>query len=315
MKKGIGYFQVGDKFDGFLLIKQADKAIASNGKAFLTLILGDDTGDIEAKFWDASPADEQRYQADQVIKVQGEVNAFRGRLQLKIQAIRLTEPTDGVHAHDFVKRAPLSKEQLLEELTSFIFEMENPNLQRITRYFLSNHQEQLLAYPAAVRNHHEFVSGLAFHVVSMLRIARELKNLYPEINKDLLYAGIILHDIGKLRELSGATNPTYTVEGKLLGHISIMSDEIAQAARELQIEAEEVMILQHMILSHHGKGEWGSPKPPLVREAELLHMIDLIDAKMNTLQRVMDKVAPGDFSERVFSLENRSFYKPAFERE
>ncbi|SDC76756.1 3'-5' exoribonuclease [Terribacillus halophilus] len=315
MKKGIGYFQVGDKFDGFLLIKQADKAIASNGKAFLTLILGDDTGDIEAKFWDASPADEQRYQADQVIKVQGEVNAFRGRLQLKIQAIRLTEPTDGVHAHDFVKRAPLSKEQLLEELTSFIFEMENPNLQRITRYFLSNHQEQLLAYPAAVRNHHEFVSGLAFHVVSMLRIARELKNLYPEINKDLLYAGIILHDIGKLRELSGATNPTYTVEGKLLGHISIMSDEIAQAARELQIEAEEVMILQHMILSHHGKGEWGSPKPPLVREAELLHMIDLIDAKMNTLQRVMDKVAPGDFSERVFSLENRSFYKPAFEQE
>lgn len=315
MKKGIGYFQVGDKFDGFLLIKQADKAIASNGKAFMTLILGDDTGDIEAKLWDASPSDEQRYQADQVIKVQGEVNAFRGRLQLKIQAIRVAEPNDGVHAHDFVKRAPLSKEELLEELTSFIFDMENPNLQRITRYFLSNNQEQLLAYPAAVRNHHEFVSGLAFHVVSMLRIARELKNLYPEINKDLLYAGIILHDIGKLRELSGATNPSYTVEGKLLGHISIMSDEIAQAARKLQIDAEEVMILQHMILSHHGKGEWGSPKPPLVREAELLHMIDLIDAKMNTLQRVMDKVAPGDFSERVFSLENRSFYKPAFERE
>ncbi|PAF39193.1 3'-5' exoribonuclease YhaM [Terribacillus saccharophilus] len=315
MKKGIGYYQVGDKFDSFLLIKQADKAIASNGKAFMTLILGDDTGDIEAKLWDASPADEQRYHADQVIKVQGEVNAFRGRLQLKIQAIRVADPNDGVHAHDFVKRAPLSKEQLLEELTSFIFEMENPNLQRITRYFLSNYQEQLLVYPAAVRNHHEFVSGLAFHVVSMLQIARELKNLYPEINKDLLYAGIILHDIGKVRELSGATSPTYTVEGKLLGHISIMSDEIAQAARELQIEAEEVMILQHMILSHHGKGEWGSPKPPLVREAELLHMIDMIDAKMNTLQRVMDKVAPGDFSERVFSLENRSFYKPTFERE
>ncbi|WP_077310327.1 3'-5' exoribonuclease YhaM [Terribacillus halophilus] len=315
MKKGIGYFQVGDKFDSYLLIKQADKAVASNGKAFLTLILGDDTGDIEAKLWDASSADEQRYQADQVIKVQGEVNAFRGRLQLKIQAIRLAEPNDGVHPHDFVKRAPLSKEQLLEELTSFIFEMENPNLQRITRYFLSNYQDDLLAFPAAVRNHHEFVSGLAFHVVSMLRIARELKNLYPEINKDLLYAGIILHDIGKLRELSGASNPSYTIEGKLIGHISIMSDEIANAARELKIEAEEVMVLQHMILSHHGKGEWGSPKPPLVREAELLHIIDLIDAKMNTLQRVMDKVAPGDFSERIFSMENRSFYKPAFERE
>jgi 3'-5' exoribonuclease len=315
LKKGIGYFQVGDKFDSYLLIKQADKAVASNGKAFLTLILGDDTGDIEAKLWDASSADEQRYQADQVIKVQGEVNAFRGRLQLKIQAIRLAEPNDGVHPHDFVKRAPLSKEQLLEELTSFIFEMENPNLQRITRYFLSNYQDDLLAFPAAVRNHHEFVSGLAFHVVSMLRIARELKNLYPEINKDLLYAGIILHDIGKLRELSGASNPSYTIEGKLIGHISIMSDEIANAARELKIEAEEVMVLQHMILSHHGKGEWGSPKPPLVREAELLHIIDLIDAKMNTLQRVMDKVAPGDFSERIFSMENRSFYKPAFERE
>lgn len=152
----------------------------------------------------------------------------------------------------------------------------------------------MLTYPAASKNHHEYASGLAHHIVSMLQIARELSKLYPQINKDLLYAGIILHDLGKLKELSGVVTTTYTLEGKLLGHIPMMVEEIGLMARELQIEGEEVLILQHLVLSHHGKAEWGSPTPPLVREAEILHLIDLIDAKMNMLNRSLDKVKPGE---------------------
>ncbi len=296
-----------------MLVKAATKGMASNGKPFLTLILKDVTGEIDAKLWEATDEDEQLFQAEQLVKVTGEVNQYRGRSQLKIHSIRPAQPTDGVHPTDFIEKAPVQKEELMERLTEFIFEIQNPNLQRIVRYFIKKYQEDLLVYPAAVKNHHEYVSGLAYHVVSMLKLAKELKHLYPEINQDLLYAGIVVHDLGKLKELSSVATPSYTLEGKLLGHIPIMIEEIGHAAKELQIEGEEVLILQHMVLSHHGKAEWGSPKAPLVREAELLHLIDLIDAKMNMLNRTLDKVKPGEFTERLFAMDNRTFYKPSFE--
>lgn len=315
MKKGVAYYQVGEQFDYFLLIKSAVRGVASNGKPFLTLMLKDESGEIEAKLWDASKEDEELFQQEELVKVTGEITQFRGRLQMKILSIRPAQPTDGVRATDFIAKAPVKKEELLERINERIFEIMNPSMQRIVRYFIKKNQEALSVYPAAVKNHHEYVSGLAYHIVSMLDVAKSLKGLYPDINQDLLYAGIILHDIGKLKELSGAATPSYTLEGKLIGHIPIMVHEIGKAADELQIEGEEVTILQHLVLSHHGKAEWGSPKPPLVREAELLHLIDLIDAKMNMLNRSLEKVKPGEFTERLFAMENRSFYKPTFEEE
>ncbi len=116
-----------------------------------------------------------------------------------------------------------------------------------------------------------------------------------------------------MKELSGVVTTSYTLEGKLIGHIPLMVEEIGNMAKELQIDGEEVLILQHLILSHHGKAEWGSPKPPLIREAELLHLIDLADARMHMLNRALAKVNPGEFTDRLFALDNRSFYKPSFE--
>lgn len=315
MKKGIGHYEIGDTFEGFMLIKEVSKGVASNGKPFLTLIFRDMTGEIEAKLWDASQEDEDVFTPETIVKLGGDINQFRGRPQLRIKSIRLARQTDGVRIADFLEKAPIAIEELQEKITAAIFEMKNPNIQRIVRALIKNNSEQLLLYPAATKNHHEYVSGLAYHIVSMLNIARELCKLYPELNKDLLYAGIILHDMGKLRELSGAVSTSYTVEGNLLGHISIMVEEIGKTAEELQIEGEEVLILQHLVLSHHGKAEWGSPKPPLIREAEILHLIDLIDAKMNMLNRSLAKIKPGEFTERIFAMDNRSFYKPVFETE
>ncbi|GAA0596072.1 3'-5' exoribonuclease YhaM [Virgibacillus siamensis] len=314
MKKGIGHYNIGDKFDNFILIKEAARGVASNGKPFLTLILRDVTGEIDAKLWDVSKEDEEVFVGEQIVRIAGEINQFRGKAQLKILSIRPAQPTDGVKVADFVEKAPVDKEELLANLTEIIFEMQNPAIQRIVRAFIKKYQEPLLTYPAATKNHHNYVSGLAHHIVSMLSVAKELHKLYPELNKDLLYAGIILHDLGKMKELSGVVTTSYTIEGKLLGHIPMMVEEIGQMAKELQIDSEEVMILQHLVLSHHGKAEWGSPKPPLVREAELLHLIDLIDAKMNMLNRSLDKVKPGEFTERIFAMDNRSFYKPTFEQ-
>lgn len=191
--------------------------------------------------------------------------------------------------------------------------MENPTIQRIVRAFIKKYQEELLIYPAASKNHHAYTSGLLHHIVSMLQLGKQIKVLYPQLNKDLLYAGIILHDLGKIQELSGVVTTTYTTEGKLLGHIPIMVEEIGEIARELKVEGEEILILKHLVLSHHGKAEWGSPTPPLVQEAEMLHFIDLIDAKMNILDRALNQIQPGEFTDRLFPMENRSFYKPLFE--
>ncbi|MGM8366312.1 3'-5' exoribonuclease YhaM [Virgibacillus sp. W0181] len=314
MKKGIGQHAIGDSFEGFLLIREVSKGLTTNGKPFLTILFGDATGEMEAKLWDATKEDEETFVPEQIVGLTGEVNQFRGKPQLKVLTIRPAQPMDGVQLTQFIKKAPVEKEVLNEKLTEAIFEMENANLQRIVRAFVKKYGDALLSYPAAAKNHHEYASGLAHHIVSMLSIAKELSTLYPSINKDLLYAGIILHDLGKLKELSGIVTTSYTLEGKLLGHIPMMVEEIGKLAEELKIEGEEVVILQHLVLSHHGKAEWGSPKPPLIKEAELLHLIDLIDAKMNMLDRALNKIKPGEFTERLFAMDNRSFYKPLFEK-
>lgn len=313
MKKGLAHYRVGDQIEAFLLIKSVTKGITQAGNPFLTIILQDKTGDIEAKLWDCTKEDEQKYTASGIVKVAGEVTSFRGQNQLKILKARLASPEDGVSVQDFLETAPLTQDEMMEIITQYVFELKNPNIQRITRYLLRKHHEAFLHYPAATKNHHEYVSGLAYHVVSMLRLAKSIAELYPSLNTDLLYAGVILHDLGKVIELSGSVAPSYTTEGILLGHISIMMSEISEAAKELGIDGEEVLVLKHLVLSHHKNPEWGSPKPPFIKEAEILHYIDNIDAKVTMLDRALEHVEPGEFTERIFPLDNRSFYKPNFE--
>ncbi|WP_404449085.1 3'-5' exoribonuclease YhaM [Sutcliffiella horikoshii] len=312
MKKGILHFEVGEQVDVHLLIKTATKGIASNGKPFLTLIFQDKSGEIEAKLWDASNDDEELYTPQSIVRVQGDIHHYRGRNQLKIRKIKPKEDQENINVSDLIETAPLSQEQMMDKITQAIFEMKNPNIQRVTRHLLKKHQNDFLQYPAATKNHHEFVSGLAYHVVSMLDLAKAISSLYPTLDKDLLYAGVILHDLGKVTELSGPVSTSYTIEGNLIGHISIMVNEIGKAAEELGIEGEEIMVLQHLVLSHHGKLEWGSPKLPLIKEAEILHYIDNIDAKMNMLDRALERVKPGEYTERIFAMDNRNFYKPTF---
>lgn len=276
----------------------------------MSLVLQDRSGDIEAKLWDTNEEHETLYYAQAIVKVGGEIHDYRGKNQLRVKQIRPVREEEGVTIGDLLPTSAVPKEQLLEELMQYFFQLQNPNISRITRFLVKKYQERLIIYPAATKNHHDYASGLIDHVVSMLKLSEAICDLYPTLNRDLLYAGVILHDIGKVIELSGPVGTMYTVEGNLLGHISIMVNEIGQAATELNIEGEEVMLLQHLVLSHHGKEEWGSPKKPMIQEAEILHYIDNIDAKMNMLTRALDKTKPGEFTERLFPLDNRSFYKP-----
>lgn len=307
---GITKLQPGEQVDQYLLIKEAKKGVTTVGKPFMSLILQDRSGDIEAKLWDTNEEHENLYRAQVIVKVGGEIHDYRGKNQLRVKQIRPAREEEGVQISDLLPTSAVPKEQLFEELTQYFFQIQNPNISRITRNLTKKYQDQLLIYPAATKNHHDYASGLLDHVVSMLKLSEAICDLYPTLNRDLLYAGVILHDIGKVIELSGPVGTMYTVEGNLLGHISIMVNEIGQAANELKIEGEEVMLLQHLVLSHHGKEEWGSPKKPMIQEAEILHYIDNIDAKMNMLTRALDKTKPGEFTERLFPLDNRSFYKP-----
>ncbi|WP_397539927.1 3'-5' exoribonuclease YhaM [Rummeliibacillus pycnus] len=310
---GVATLQAGAPVDQYLLIKQATKGVTTMGKPFMTLILQDKSGSVEAKLWDTGEEQEKMYQAGGIVRLGGEIHDYRGKLQLRIKTIRPVNQDENISVTDLVQSAETPKEELFDQLMEFFFEIENPNISRLTRYLIMEKQQALMTFPAATKNHHDYASGLLDHVVSMLKLGKAIADLYPTLNRDLLYAGIILHDIGKVVELSGPVSTSYTVTGNMLGHISIMVTEIARAADALNIEGEEVMLLQHMVLSHHGKEEWGSPKKPMLQEAEMLHYIDNIDAKMNTLKRALGKTQPGEFTERLFPLDNRSFYKPTID--
>lgn len=300
----------GDSVENFFLIHRATQGVTAQGKDYMTLYLQDKSGDIEAKLWTVTKDDMKILKPEIIVWVKGDVINYRGRKQMKVNQFRLATAEDGVTTQDFVDGAPLSPNEIQDELSHFILEIENAHLQRITRYLLKKYQDKFFTYPAASSHHHNFAGGLSYHVLTMLKIAKSLCDIYPLLNRSLLYSAIILHDIGKVRELSGPVATTYTVEGNLLGHISIASDEVSEAAKELGIDSEEVMLLRHMILAHHGKMEFGSPKLPHLKEAEILFFIDNIDAKMNMFDKAFKKTEKGQFTERIFGMENRQFYNP-----
>lgn len=276
---------------------------------YLSIVFQDETGTIDAKLWNASQEHIESLKAGAVVRAKGDIIKYSDNRQMKIISI-----DDVSYQHSlqlqFLAKAPMNDEMIMTELKQYVQRISNPKLYVITKHLIEQNFEKMKIYPAASKNHHAFTSGLAYHTLSMLKVADALMSVYSELNADLLYAGILLHDIGKTVELSGPVVPSYTFEGQMLGHISIAQSMVYAAAKELNIEGEEVTLLQHMILSHHGKNEFGSPVLPQIREAEMLHMIDNMDARMNMFDKTLETLEAGETSKRVFSLDNRMIYKP-----
>ena len=297
------------EFSAMISHVTAGKTNGANKTNYLNIVFQDSTGTIDAKLWNATQTQIDTLVNGTVVNGTADIIKYAEDRQMKIVSIKdiSNDPNNQVN---YVAKAPIEKEIMINEIERYINEIENEKLNKITSHLIHSHLSLFEIYPAASRNHHEFVSGLAFHTLSMLKIAESLVSIYPELNKDLMYSGILLHDLGKTIELSGPVVPTYTLEGKLLGHISMSQAMVHETAKELQIEGEEVILLQHMILSHHGKNEFGSPVLPQIREAEIIYLIDNIDARMNMLNKALEQVEPGDYSKRVYALENRTIYKP-----
>ena len=287
----------------------AGKTNGANRSTYLSITLQDKTGTIDAKLWNATNEQVEKLIIGSVVQVKGDVIKYNEDRQMKIIKIHVAsiDPNEQVK---YLKSAPKTGEELIEEIKNYIDRIDNLKLNQLVRALFNDHLDKLAIYPAASKNHHEYVSGLAHHTLCMLKTADALCALYPSLNKDLLFSGIALHDLGKTVELSGPVVPEYTIEGKLLGHISISQAMIKEMADKMHIEGEEVTLLQHIILAHHGKNEFGSPVLPQVKEAEIVYLIDNLDARINMLEKALESVEPGAFSKRVFALENRAFYKP-----
>lgn len=290
------------------MVNSATKGMTNSGQPYYNITLQDSSGQIEARKWDVNEFDHELLVPGQVVFVVADPIKYRNVMQLKV--ISISGPTEDVDLSAFMNSAPISKEELKQRFFDYVKVIKNTEIKQIVDEAIKPRITSIIVFPAASKNHHEYVSGLIHHIVSMLDLASSICRLYPSLNKDLLYAGIILHDLGKTVELTGPVVPRYTTEGRLLGHISIMQAEVKAIADKLNITSEVPTLLQHMILSHHGQLDYGSPVLPLIKEAEILAMIDNMDARMNMMEKALEEIKEGEFTSRIFSLDDRCFYKP-----
>lgn len=271
---------------------------------------------IECKIWALTDADKEVLKSGEIYVTSGMMKDYQGKMQLNVSDIRIATDDDlkaeGLSRDDFYERAKLDVESLSESLNHYVNAIENKILKELVVEVLKEvGVEDYLYYPAALTMHHNYFSGLAYHVYSMLTLSDAYLDLYPFINRDLVYSGIILHDVGKLKELSGPKGTEYTKVGNLLGHISIGANIVYNKARELGYEeSDEVISLIHIILSHHGLNEYGSPKQPQMAEAVLIYLLDFSDSRMAALEKEIPSVKEGEFSNQINAFDRKTFYKP-----
>ncbi|AXJ13928.1 3'-5' exoribonuclease YhaM family protein [Streptococcus pluranimalium] len=299
-------------FEGFYLIKKAELRKTRAGKDFLAMTFQDDSGEISGNLWDAQSHNVETFTAGKVIHMEGRREVYNNTPQVNQIKLRLPEDGEPNDPADFKEKPPVNVADVKEYLEQMVFKIENATWQRIVRALYRKYHQEFFTYPAAKTNHHAFESGLAYHTATMVRLADAIGDIYPELNKSLLFAGIMLHDLAKVIELSGPDNTEYTVRGNLIGHIALIDEEITKVITELNIDdtREEVTVLRHIVLSHHGLLEYGSPVRPKIMEAEIIHMIDNIDAEMMMMTTALSRIGEGEMTARLFALDNRSFYKP-----
>ena len=299
-------------FEGFYLIKSAEVRQTRAGKDYIAFTFQDDSGEIEGKLWDAQPHNVAEYTAGKVVHMQGRREVYNNTPQVNQLVLRLPRAGEPNDPADFKEKPPVDPKDLRDYLAQMIFKIENPVWQRVVRALYGKYDKKFYSYPAAKTNHHAFESGLAFHTATMVRLADAIGDIYPQLNKSLLFAGIMLHDLAKVIELSGPDDTEYTVRGNLIGHIALIDEEITKVLLELKIDdsKEDVIVLRHVILSHHGLLEYGSPVRPRIMEAEIIHIIDNLDAEMMMMTGALAKVGEGEMTSRIFAMDNRSFYKP-----
>jgi 3'-5' exoribonuclease len=307
----------GDEVVACFLVHEARRAEAKNSKPYLRLTLGDASGTIDAFVWDEVERWEPFCVVDSVVGVRGRVGSFQERLQLKVHSV------DSLHVEAgdlelLLQASPRPRGEMEAELDALLDSPRDAGLRRLLHRCLGRSTELgrlFRVHPAAKRNHHGYVSGLMEHSLSVAgaceRLVAHYRTQGVELDRDLLLAGALLHDLGKVRELRPPPASGYTTEGRLLGHIVMGIQMIAREAETVQeLTEDRLLLLQHLIASHQGRPEWDSPRTPQLLEALVLHYADDLDAKMNAAGQLLSRVQPGDWSayDRSFG---RSFFRPS----
>jgi 3'-5' exoribonuclease len=282
----------GQSVTTFFLVASASLRDRKPSGQYLALTLADKSGQFEARMWDDFAEAAATCTAGTYVKTQGIVSKYQGKFQITLSKLRLAAAVE-VDTADFVPTSIYDIPTMAAELRSYVDVFRNDHLRRLVLAFLDDPQlgPAFLRAPAAKRLHHAWIGGLLEHVLCLVRVCLATAPFYPEVDPDLLVTGAILHDIGKVRELSWDTSFDYTLEGQLIGHISIAQGLLHEKIAELNTTTPDEpfppqlrLLLEHMILSHHGKLEFGSPKLPMTPEAMLLSALDDLEAKFQTLR-------------------------------
>ena len=278
-----------DRFEGYLIVRSAEQRASANGKNYLDMTLADKSGSINAKMWDGTV---QPPLAGSIVKVRATGNEFNGRMQLRVEKIRAAESRDAVDMSTLIPCAPRDPKEMLDEVVRAADHIADPDLRKITCELLDRAGDKLLTFPAAKQMHHAERGGLLHHTTTMLRAANAIMTVYPQLDADTL--GLV---------------SDYSVDGKLIGHIVRGVVNIQLAAEKTKASPGKALLLQHMVLSHHGIPEYGSPLAPKFPEAEVLNTIDTLDARLYEMNEALSRAIPGGFSEKVWGLDNRQLYR------
>ena len=297
--------------DGFWLIKTVDRKTNVKGAPYLDMMLCDKDGEISAKLWDYSELVHGTFDAGELIKVRATVTQFNGADQLRIEKIRKVTAADGVNISDFVPTAEYSGEMMLGAIMNAIASVKDEELKALTYALVKEREKEILTWPAAFKLHHAIRGGLLYHTLSIHKLSEGVCMLYPSVDKDLLTCGIIVHDLCKIDEFD--LNPAglvsaYSVRGELLGHLVMGAMKIEQKAIELGISKEKAMLLEHMVISHHGEPDFGAAVRPMFLEAEILSQLDTLDATIYEITSAVGEVKEGEFTGRMWALDNRKLF-------
>ncbi|CAG7608147.1 3'-5' exoribonuclease YhaM [Paenibacillus solanacearum] len=309
-------FAEGDEVVGFYLVKKAEmkQTNTTPPKDYFDFVLADSSGEIPAKLWDASAVDKETYFPMMLVKVRGLVQMYRDKPQMRINRIRKSTEEDGYALTDFIRSAPIQPADLVNMIKQTAAGIQDSEYRSIVEFCIRKVEDRLMHYPAAKGMHHAYFAGLAYHICRMLELGEFVAKQRPFLNRDLIKAGIILHDIAKPEEMNAEYGivTDYSMKGKLIGHISLAANWIIEAAIALGLDPshEKIVILQHLVLSHHNLGEWGSPVQPQTPEAVALHYIDTLDAKLQAVEDAIDSTPDSeDWTPPLRIIENKPIYR------
>ena len=297
--------------EGFALVKHMEKKTSKNGSYYLDMVLADLDGEISAKLWDYKEDIFPEIPLHSIVKVRGVILQYNGMPQFRIDRIRPAIAADNVKLEDFVPTAEYTGEMMMAEIRRVVEGFKDSQLKALVNALLDEYEDRLLVWPAAVKLHHAFRGGLLYHTLSIIRLAQAVSKIYPSVDEDLLLTGVILHDIAKTEEFNlspAGLAENYTADGMLIGHLVRGAMAVERVGKELKIDHETLMCVQHMLISHHGSPEYGAVVRPMFLEAELLSQLDLLDSRIYEIVSATAEVQKGDFTPRQWAMEDRRLY-------